>query len=154
MAYEKKLRILVDSTSATKGQKEITGAMGKINSAGKQAINTYKELNKVLKGNGSEMSRLIQMQKSYNPFSGLEKAVSTFNKKLNSTNITIKDYSNNTRKATEADREAAKAKGDLERAEAKLATVQDGTLRTMLEKQEAYKKERKAILENITAKIL
>lgn len=48
MANERKLRILIDSSSARKGGKEVTKEMGRVVASGKQAIATFKELQKVM----------------------------------------------------------------------------------------------------------
>ncbi len=78
----RKLRMLVDSTSAKQGSKEVVSAVGEMTKAGKSAVTTFKQLNEVMKGNVSQMSRLQQMSKSYNPFKDIQTSIANYTKRL------------------------------------------------------------------------
>lgn len=134
MANERKLRILIDSTGAKKGSKEVTNSIGKVVSSGKKAVDIFKELNKTLNSMGIVTSTTKKVQKAVEDQT---KAYQELGKNVSKNNVAQKEQAAlNQRLATSFE---------------KLALSESTEFKQLVKNQEALRKQKKAIKEEATA---
>ena len=169
---DKSLRLVVDSSSAKQGAREITQAMGKIVSSGKHATKAFQTLQGVMDKQKGAFDKLGKMG---NPFKGLETSIQNLSTAIKnmkavaptapleivkaSTPKVVNESANAVQKLTEKEvkalaiaKQSASLKERQMKADVALQGIMSGELALTIKKEQAIRNYSKAVKQELAVK--